>query len=84
MVSIATRKRFWVAAIFGMSVLFYTVKQADLHKFTQHLGQINPYWAVAVVASAFLSYACVAGVLDKLLRGIGLSISFGSCFKISL
>ena len=84
MVSIATRKRFWVAAIFGMSVLFYTVKQANLHKFTQHLGEINPFWAVAVVASAFLSYACVAGVLDKLLRGIGLSISFGSCFKISL
>jgi len=84
LVRIATRKRFWVAAVFGMIVLFYTVKQANLHKFTQHLGDISPFWAVAVVASAFLSYACVAGVLDKLLRGIGLSISFGSCFKISL
>ena len=84
MVSIATRKRFWVAAVFGMIVLFYTVKQADLHKFAQHLGEISPFWAVAVAASAFLSYACVAGVLEKLLRGIGLSIHFGSCFKISL
>jgi hypothetical protein len=67
-----------------MIVLFYTVKQADLHKFAQHLGEISPFWAVAVAASAFLSYACVAGVLEKLLRGIGLSIHFGSCFKISL
>ncbi|MFZ0932119.1 MAG: lysylphosphatidylglycerol synthase transmembrane domain-containing protein [Syntrophobacteraceae bacterium] len=84
MVRIATRKRFWIAAVFGMTVLFYTVKQANLHKFAQHLGDISPFWAVAVAASAFLSYACVAGVLDKLLRGIGLPISFGSCFKISL
>ncbi|HYA39814.1 MAG TPA: lysylphosphatidylglycerol synthase transmembrane domain-containing protein [Syntrophobacteraceae bacterium] len=84
MVSIATRKRFWVAAFFGMIVLFLTVKQADLHKFAQHLGGIEPLWAAAVLGSAFLSYACVAGVLDKLLRGIGLSISFVSCFKISM
>ncbi len=84
MVSIATRKRFWIAAVFGMIVLFYTVKQANLHKFALHLGDISPIWAVAVLVSAFLSYACVAGVLSKLLRGIGLSISFASCFKISL
>jgi uncharacterized protein (TIRG00374 family) len=37
-----------------------------------------------VVVSAFLSYACIAGVLKKLLGGISLPISFGSCFKISL
>ncbi len=84
MVSIATRKRFWVAAVFGLIVLFYTVKQANLHKFAQHLGEINPFWALAVLVSAFLSYACIAAVLEKLLRGIGLPISFGSCFKISL
>jgi hypothetical protein len=84
LVSIATRKRFWVAAFIGIIVLFITVKQANLHKFTQHLGDINPVWAVAVLASAFLSYACIAGVLEKLLKGIGLSISFFSCFMISL
>ena len=84
MVSIATRKRFWVAAFFGVIVLFYTVKQANLHKFAQHLGDINPFWAVAVLVLAFLSYACVAGVLNMLLKGIGLRISFGSAFKISL
>ena len=84
MVSIATRKRFWVAAFLGIIVLFYTVKQADLHKFAQHLGDINPLWAAAVLASAFLSYACVAAVLDKLLKGIGLSIPFLSCLRISI
>jgi hypothetical protein len=67
-----------------MIVLFYTVKQANLHKFAQHLGDISALWAVAVLVSAFLSYACIAGVLSKLLKGIGLTISFESCFKISL
>jgi len=84
LVSIATRKRFWVAAVFGMIVLFYTVKQANLRKLALHVGDISPLWAVAVLVSAFLSYACIAGVLSKLLRGIGLSISFTSAFKISL
>jgi hypothetical protein len=37
-----------------------------------------------VLASAFISYACIAGVLFKLLQGIGLSITFVSCLKITL
>lgn len=84
LVSIATRKRFWLAAAFGLAVLFYTIKHADLEKLTQHLGDISPLWAAAVLASAFLSYACVGGVLHRLLLGIGLPLSFSSCFKISL
>lgn len=84
MVNIATRKRFWVAALLGAMILVYTVKQANLHRFVEHLGEVNPFWAVLVVASAFLSYICIAGVLKKLLKGISLPISFGSCFKISL
>lgn len=84
MVSIATKKRFWVAAICGLTVLFYTVKHADLQKLSQHLGDISPWWGGAVLASAFVSYACVAGVLHRLLIGIGLPLSFASCFKISL
>ena len=84
MVRIATRKRFWVAALLGVLILVYTVKQANFHRFLEHLGEVNPFWAVMVVVSAFLSYLCVAGVLKKLLGGISLPISFGSCFKISL
>ncbi|MDR3568946.1 MAG: lysylphosphatidylglycerol synthase transmembrane domain-containing protein [Syntrophobacteraceae bacterium] len=84
MVRIATRKRFWVAALFGVLILFYTVRQANFHKFVEHFGDIDPFWAAMVVASAFLSYVCIAGVLKKLLGGISLPISFGSCLKISL
>ena len=84
MVSIATRKRFWFAAIFGIIVLFYTIKQANLQKFVEHLGDIAPLWAAAVVACSFISYACIAGVLQRLLKGIGQPLSFSSCFKISL
>jgi len=84
LVSIATRKRFWFAAIFGLSVLFYTIKHADLQKLAQHLGDISPWWGGAVLISAFLSYACIAGVLQKLMMGIGRPLSFSACFKISL
>ena len=84
MLRIATRKRFWVAALFGAAVLLYTVKQANFHRLVEHLGDIDPCWAAMVVVSAFLSYLCIAGVLKKLLGGISLPISFGSCFKISL
>ncbi len=84
MVGIATRKRFWIAAIFGGIILFYTIKQANFQKVVEHLGDISPLWALAVIASAFISYACVAGVLEKLLSGIGLPLSFSACFKISL
>ncbi len=84
MVSIATRKRFWVAAVFGIVVLFYTIKQANLQKLMEHLGDISPLWAVAVAAASFTSYACVAGVLHRLIKGIGIQLSFSSCFKISL
>jgi uncharacterized protein (TIRG00374 family) len=84
LVSIVTRKRFWVAAFCGGFLLFYTVKQANLQKLVQHLGDISPLWALAVLASALLSYACVAGVLSELLSGIGLSVSFATSVKISL
>lgn len=84
MVSVATRKRFWFAALFGAIIFYYTIKQANLQKFLDHLGDISPFWAVVVLASSFISYACVAGVLQRLLKGIGLPLSFSSSFKISL
>lgn len=84
MVSIATRKRFWLAAIVGLTVLYYTIKSADLQKLVRSLGDISPLWGVAVLCSAFLSYACVGAVLQRLLQGIGRPLSFSSCFKISL
>jgi glycosyltransferase 2 family protein len=64
--------------------LFYTIKHADLQKLAQHVGDINPWWGAGVLICAFLSYACIAGVLQKLMLGIGRPLSFSSCFKISL
>jgi uncharacterized protein (TIRG00374 family) len=84
LVSIATRKRFWVAAAIGLTVLYYTIKHADLEKLSHHLGDIDPWWTAGVLLTAVLSYTCIAGVLQKLLQGIGLPLSFSSCFKISL
>jgi hypothetical protein len=84
LVRIATRKRFWFAAVFGILVLFYTIKQANLQKFVEHLGDISALWAVAVLACSFVSYGCIAGVLQRLLKGIGLRLPFSSSFKISL
>ncbi len=84
MVRIATRKRFWIAAAAGVIILVFTLKQANFQRFVEHLGDIHPFWAVMVVISALLSYVCIAGVLKKLLGGISLPISFGSCLKISL
>jgi len=84
LVSIATRKRFWFAAIFGFSVLFYTIKHADLQKLAQHLGDVSPTWAVAVLLASAVSYASIGGVLHRLLMGIGHPLRFSTCFKISL
>lgn len=84
MAGIATRKRFWLAAILGLSVLVYTINHADMHKLAQHLGDINPWWGAAVVCASFISYACIAGVLHKLLQGIGFSLWLSSCFKITI
>ena len=84
LVNIATRKRFWVAAFFGVIILLFTVRQANIEKLEEHLGDINVFWALMVVVSTFVSYVCIAGVLKKLLAGISQPISFGTCFKISL
>ncbi|NLI31981.1 MAG: hypothetical protein GX422_04250, partial [Deltaproteobacteria bacterium] len=82
MISGVTRKRFWLAAIIGLTILFLTLKQADLKRLGESIAEINLIWgAVAVLASA-LSYLCIAGVLYHLLRGMGHALSFSSSFKI--
>jgi len=44
--SIATRKRFWIATFIGIIILLYTIKQANLYKFAQNLGNISPFWVI--------------------------------------
>jgi uncharacterized protein (TIRG00374 family) len=79
-----TRKRFWIAAIFGLFILSYTIKQANLEKLLQNIGDINILWGIAVILASAASYICIAAVLERLLKGTGHTLSFSSTFKISL
>jgi glycosyltransferase 2 family protein len=79
-----TRKRFWFAALIGLSLLFYTLKQADLKRLVENMGNIDPIWATMALLASALSYLCIAAVLHLLVRGIGHSLPFFSIFQISL
>lgn len=79
-----TRKRFWLAVVFGLSVLYYTIKQADIKRLAQNFENFDPFWAFVVVAASFASYYCIAAVLHRLLKGVGYSLPFSSSFEISL
>lgn len=79
-----TRKRFWLAAIIGLVIFFFTLKQADLKRLGENIAELNLYWAFLAIVASFLSYYCIAGVLYRLLRRMGHPISFSSSFKISL
>ncbi len=81
---LAARKRFWFAAILGFAILFYTIRQADLRRLAQSLGEIHLAWAGAMVCASVLSYFCIAVVLDRLLRNTGQRIPFYSTLRISL
>jgi len=80
----ATRKRFWFAAVFGLFILFYTIKQADLRKLAENFHQIDQLWSILVLVAGALSYICIAAVLHHLLRGMGHILPFSASFRISL
>lgn len=84
MIGRTTRKRFWLAAIFGLLVFAYTLRQARMERLVQNLGEINLFWAFLALAASALSYICIGIVLQRLLRGVGHPLSFSSSFKISL
>jgi uncharacterized protein (TIRG00374 family) len=77
------RKRFWVAALVGVLILFYTLKQADLSKIAAHLQDIDRGWALLVIVASCLSYLCIAAVLYRLLQGMGFVLPFGASLRIS-
>lgn len=84
MLGLVTKKRFWFAAILGLSIFYYTFKKADVEKLWASIQGIDPLWgALALVASA-VSYLCIAGVLHRLIKGIGHSLPYASSFQISL
>ena len=78
------RKRFLLAGILGLSLLFYTIKQADLRKLAENIQDIHLVWGPLVVLTSALSYVCIAAVLHRLLRGMGHVLPFPASFRISL
>lgn len=79
-----TRKRFWLAAIIGLVIFLFTLKQADLKRLSQNIADLNLVWGFLAILASSLSYLCIAGVLYRLLKGMGHPLSFSSSFKISL
>lgn len=79
-----TSKRFWIAAIVGILVFYYTIKQADLNRILHNIENIRLAWGALVILASGLSYLCIAAVLERLLRSAGHRVSFYSVFKISL
>jgi glycosyltransferase 2 family protein len=78
------RKRFLLAGFLGLSILFYTIKQADLRKLLENIQDIHLFWGPLVILTSALSYLCIAAVLHRLLRSMGHSLPFAISFRISL
>ncbi len=78
------RKRFLLAGILGLSILFYTIKQADLRKLLENFQDIHLLWAPVVLLTSALSYVCIGAVLHRLLKSMGHTLPFASSFRISL
>lgn len=78
------KKRFWLAAALGLSVLFLTFKRADLQKLGENFQNLDPFWAFSALSASILSYVFIAAVLHRLLRGMGHSLPFSAAFRISL
>jgi len=78
------RKRFLLAGILGLSILFYTIKQADLRKLVGNFQEIHLFWGTLVILASALSYLCIAAVLHRLLKSMGHTLPFAASFRISL
>ncbi len=79
-----TRKRFWFAAVLGFSILFYTIRQADLKELVHNIGEIHLMWAAAMLLASILSYLCIGAALHSLLKNTGQQIPFFASLRISL
>ncbi|NLI83240.1 MAG: flippase-like domain-containing protein [Deltaproteobacteria bacterium] len=84
MISGVPRKRFWLAAVIGVTIFLLTLRQADLKRLGENITQINVAWGFFAILASALSYLCIAAVLHRLLRGTGHALSFSNTFKISL
>lgn len=84
MIVVVTRKRFWFAAVIGLLILYYTIKQADLKKLVDDFRDIDLLWGFMVLLTSALSYACIAAVLHRLLHNVGHVLPFIVTSQIAL
>jgi len=84
LIVIVTRKRFWFAAVIGLLILYYTIKQADLKKLVDDFRDIDLLWGLMVLVTSALSYACIAAVLHRLLHNVGRVLPFTVTSQIAL
>lgn len=84
MIAVVKRKRFWFAAIVGLTALVYTIRKADLGRLTENLQNIDYFWGVMALAASAVSYICIAAVLYWLLQGMGYPLPFTTSFRIAL
>ena len=79
-----TRKRFWFAALIGLFILYYTIKQADLRKLVEDFQDVDLFWGFMVLVTSALSYSCIAAVLHRLLKNMERVLPFYVTFQIAL
>jgi len=77
------RKRFWFAGIFGLVILYVTVRQANITRLLEGLSKLSWCWVMLVASASFLSYFFIALVLYLLLKNTGCQLSFSKTFRIS-
>lgn len=80
----ATRKRFWLAAVVGLGIFYYTIKRADLTRLVEEFREIDLLLGFLVLVTSALSYACITAVLHRLLKNIGQDLRFYVSLQIAL
>jgi uncharacterized protein (TIRG00374 family) len=78
------RKRFWIAAVVGLIILYYTIRQANLQELWVNILNIRAGWAVGVVLASAASYLFIAAVLHRLLQISRQPLRFTTVLQITL
>jgi uncharacterized protein (TIRG00374 family) len=78
------RKRFWLAAVLGVSILVYTIQQANLEAFLHNLRNIRWGWATLAALCSVASYLLIGAVLHRLLQMSDQPLKFATVMQISM
>jgi uncharacterized protein (TIRG00374 family) len=78
------RKRFWLAAVLGVTILVYTIQQANLEQFLHNLRNLRWEWAVLAGVCSAASYALIGAVLHRLLQLSDQPVRFAAALQISM